>query len=94
MARRAAGAFVGRPQAMTAPPRTPEWAVTRTIKLSSRYSVEMTVGPGGFTCEWSPEIPRPGSCTHKELKRYRAGRDALVAEVAQRMGRAVMLVEL
>ena len=65
-------------------PYTPEWAITRKIKLSSRYSVEMTVGPGGFTCEWSPDIPKPKSLNQTEMARYRAGRDALIAGSARR----------
>ena len=52
----------------------------------------MTAGPGGFTCEWSPTIPR--ELKKKERNRYRAGRDSLLAEVAQRMGGGVLVVEV
>jgi hypothetical protein len=57
-----------------------EWAITRTFPINNKLSVTMTAGPGGFTCEWSPTIPR--ELKKKERNRYRAGRDSLLAEVA------------
>jgi hypothetical protein len=36
----------------------------------------------------------PRSLRPKEMRRYRRGRDELVAEVAERMGGRVLLVEL
>ena len=29
-----------------------EWAIETTVKLSKRYTVTMTFGPSGSTCEW------------------------------------------
>ena len=69
-----------------------EWAITRTIAISNKLTVTMTAGPGGFTCEWSPTIPR--ELKKKERNRYRAGRDSLLAKVAQRLGGGVLVVEV
>jgi hypothetical protein len=71
-----------------------EWAVTKTTRLSKRYSVDLTLGPGGFCCEWSPHTPAPRSLTGKEVARYRRARDALVAEVSERIGGSVLVVEV
>ena len=69
-----------------------EWALSRSVQINSKLSVTMTAGPGGFTCEWSPTIPR--ELKKKERNRYRAGRDSLLAEVAQRLGGGVLVVEV
>ena len=69
-----------------------EWAITRTIAINNKLTVTMTAGPGGFTCEWSPTIPR--ELKKKERNRYRAGRDPLLAKVAQRLGGGVLVVEV
>jgi hypothetical protein len=71
---------------------TAEWALTRTVSINSKLSVTMTAGPGGFTCEWSPD--RPTELKKKERNRYRVGRNALLAEVAQRMGGNVLCIEI
>jgi hypothetical protein len=73
---------------------TGEWAVSRTARLSKRFTVDLTIGPGGFVCEWSPREPRRGELTGKEIRRYRRARDACVTEVAERMVGNVLLVEL
>ena len=69
-----------------------EWAITRTIAINNKLTVTMTAGPGGFTCEWVPD--RPHGLRQREIRRYRAGRDALLGEVAQRMGGNVLVVEV
>ena len=69
-----------------------EWALSRSVQINSKLSVTMTAGPGGFTCEWSPTIPR--ELKKKERNRYRAGRDSLLAKVAQRLGGGVLVVEV
>jgi hypothetical protein len=43
--------------------------------------------------EWSPEVPPPRSLTHREIARYRIGRNALIAEVAARGGLKILIVE-
>jgi hypothetical protein len=60
----------------------PEWALTRTVRLSRRYTVEMTCGPAGFTCEWIPGRPDlVGKLLNKEEARnYRTARDELAAQ--------------
>jgi hypothetical protein len=44
-----------------------EWACVKEVRLSNLYTVTMTVGPSGFTCEWEPDVPDPRSLTKKEL---------------------------
>ena len=69
-----------------------EWAIERTIRISSNLSVHMTAGPGGMTSEWDPDVPK--NLTPKQLKRYRRGRDQLVAEVSERLGVASLIIEI
>jgi hypothetical protein len=68
-----------------------EWAVERTIKISSNQ-VHITVGPGGMTCEWDPDMPK--SLTPGQLNRYRRGRDQLIAEVGERLGVGSLIIEV
>ena len=68
-----------------------EAAETKTFRLSSRLTVEITLGLGGMACEWSPRPPT--AMTAKELKRYRAARDAMLARLAERTGLRVAVVE-
>jgi len=76
-------------------PAAPEWALTATARLSRRISVEITAGPGGMTCEWSPNRPVLGiRLNKKEVRRYRAARDELLARVAERMGGNILVVEV
>ncbi len=69
-----------------------EWAVRRVARVSRRYSVEITVGPGGMVCEWSPT--RPTFLTRKERRAYRAVRDACVGELAARLGGCALVIEI
>jgi hypothetical protein len=59
-----------------------------------KLSVTMTCGPGGFVCEWSPATPSFKQLKKWERKRYRAGRNALLAEVAERIGGNVLVLEV
>ena len=72
--------------------RASEWAVRRVARLSRRYSVEITVGPAGMVCEWSPTPPR--RLTKKEQSRYRAARAECITELTERLGRPVLVVEV
>jgi hypothetical protein len=71
-----------------------EWALSRSVQINSKLSVTMTAGPGGFTCEWAPAPPAFKQLNQRERERYCAGRDALLGEVAQRMGGNVLVVEI
>jgi hypothetical protein len=70
-----------------------EWAITRTVAINNKFSVDITAGPAGFTVEWSPRTPRPGDLTKRDLNRYRRARDLLLQEVAARLGGRIMVVE-
>jgi hypothetical protein len=71
-----------------------EWAITRTVAINNVLSVTMTAGPGGFTCEWAPAPPAFKQLNQREWERYRAGRDALLAELAERIGGNVLVLEI
>jgi hypothetical protein len=75
-------------------PAQAEWALTRTVPINNRLTVTMTCGPGGFVCEWSPATPSFKQLKKWERKRYRAGRNALLAEVAERIGGNVLVLEV
>ena len=68
-----------------------EWALTRRIKINSKLSVDLTVGPSGARAEWIGGMPK--TLTDVEMKRYREGRNALLSEVARKLGGKVLLVE-
>jgi hypothetical protein len=72
---------------------TAEWVLTAQVKVNKRYTVEIAAGPGGMTCAWSPDVPDPKRLSARAMKRYRAGRDALLAQVAERMGGKVLVIE-
>ena len=56
------------------------------------YICEMSYSHGsGLHSEWSPDLPPKLSAA--EWAQYRAGRNALVSEVARAIGARVMLVE-
>jgi hypothetical protein len=69
-----------------------EAAESKTFRLSRRLSVEITAGAGGLVAEWQPDMP--DRLTAKELRRYRAARHEMAARLAERLGRAVVLLEL
>ncbi|MCA1788491.1 MAG: hypothetical protein LC667_01180 [Thioalkalivibrio sp.] len=69
-----------------------ESAETKTFQLSKRLAVEITVGLGGVCCEWTPSQPR--RMTKREVARYREGRDQLLARLAEKTGKRVVVVEL
>lgn len=55
------------------------------------YTCEMTVSRGGMYAAWSPRMPT--KLSKKEVRQYRAGRDALIAKYAEEIGGNIMLVE-
>ena len=54
---------------------------------SARLRLDITAGPGGFVCEWTPDIPR--TLTGAQLRRYRAARDSVLGE----LGRSILCLE-
>jgi hypothetical protein len=59
------------------------------------YKCEMTYSKiRGLRGEWSPDLPTQRSLSEQEIKQYRAGRDALLAEVAEDLGGNVAVVEI
>jgi len=59
-----------------------------------RFTCDMSWSPaGGLTCEWTPDIPAPKSLSKKDVRQYRAGRDAFVQQIAATLGGSVLLVE-
>ena len=64
----------------------------KVARVSKRFSVEITVGPGGMVCEWSPTTPT--FLTREERRAYRAVRDACISEAAERLGGAALVVEI
>jgi hypothetical protein len=72
-----------------------EWATSRTVDIGKGLSVEFTAGPAGFVAEWSSGAPPdPRTLSNKQMARYRAGRDAVVQELASHLGVAALVVEL
>ena len=62
--------------------------------LVGRYVCEMSwSNAGGLRCEWSPDVPAPKSLGKKEMREYRAGRDAFVQEIASSIGGNILVVE-
>jgi hypothetical protein len=70
------------------------YCLQRRVQINSKLSVTMTAGPGGFTCEWAPAPPAFKQLNQREWERYRAGRDALLAELAERIGGNVLVLEI
>ena len=71
-----------------------EWAMTRTVRLSRRFTVDMTAGPSGYVCEWWPETPGPTRpLTPEEIHRYRAARHELLTELCARLGGDILVIE-
>jgi hypothetical protein len=44
-----------------------------------------------LACEWAPHVPPPKSLSKKEINQYRAGRDALFAEIARDHGNVLII---
>jgi hypothetical protein len=69
-----------------------EWAITKRVRINSHLSVDITVGPGGAVAEWIGGEPK--FLTAVERRRYRDGRDELLAQVAKKIGGNILLVEV
>jgi hypothetical protein len=66
--------------------------VTNTFRVGC-FICEMTFADGHLSAQWSPDVPRRGSLSGGETAQYRAGRDALMAEVAKVIGGNVLVLE-
>jgi hypothetical protein len=75
-----------------APPALPALSATFVV---GRYTCTMTfplpAGSAATIATWLPETP--GKLAPEELAQYRAGRDALMAEVARQTGLNIAIVE-
>jgi hypothetical protein len=69
-----------------------EWAISKTVRITKRLSAHMTAGVSHFVVEWDPAAPRKLNSTG--MRRYRAGRDQLLAEVAARMELQIAVIEI
>lgn len=69
-----------------------EQAVTKTFRLSDRLSVEMTVGPAGFTCEWVPDLPP--ELNRRERRAYKKARDEMLRKLVEIVGGDVAVVDV
>ena len=72
-------------------------ALTRSFRVGRRtVTVTMPTPRKGearcMTMEWTPDMPK--RLSKREWRRYRAGRDAAVAELAELAGVKVMIVEM
>jgi hypothetical protein len=68
-----------------------EWKSTFRVGV---YKVKMTYRHGdllGISTEWEPHLP--ARLSKEEWKQYRAGREALFAEVAKALGGPVLVLE-
>ena len=73
---------------------TAEWAESVVVKIGRRRRVTMTMGPGGFACEWSP-LPRDWfELSKREQRRYMDARNTLAQRVANRMRAGVAVVDI
>jgi hypothetical protein len=68
----------------------PKW--TNTFRVGP-YVCEMSYTPGrALKAEWLPDTPK--NLSDQQRDQYRAGRDALLAEVGTALGGNVMVVEV
>jgi hypothetical protein len=67
--------------------------ISNTIRVGA-YICEMTFADNALSAKWSPDLPKRGSLTQQEIAAYRAGRDALMAEVAKMIGGNVLMIEV
>ena len=69
--------------------------LTTTFRVGSRYRCSLTLplkGAVKLEAQWEPR--RPTHLTEDELRDYRCGRDALIAEAALLLGGNVVVAEV
>ena len=67
---------------------------TNTFKVGA-FTCEMTftLGANRIEAQWRPRSPRRGELSKAEMRQYRDGRDALMAEVAGALCGNVLVIE-
>ena len=69
-------------------------AVEAVFRVGRKYRCHMLLNNDGcLTVEWEPNLPPHHSLSRSEMRDYRRGRDALVAEAASIMGGNALVVE-
>lgn len=58
---------------------------TRTVRLSRRLNIDVTVSKSRINFAWSPDVPTR-QLTQQEARRYKAARDQAVAEYMRLAG--------
>ncbi len=71
--------------------RGSEYAERTVARLSDRLSVEITAGVSAVTCEWDPAFPE--RLTAEEVAAYRRARDGVLARLAERIGKNILVIE-
>ena len=72
----------------------PEWAITRRVRVSKKYSAKITMGPNGSTVDSIPYMPPRGGLTQGQIARYQRGSNALAQEVATKLGGTLLMMDL
>ena len=72
------------------------WSVTGKFRVGKRTCTLTIQSPQTgkvtqITAEWEPGVPN--RLSKQEMRQYRAGRDAIAAALAKKMGGGVMVVE-
>jgi hypothetical protein len=65
-------------------------AMKTTATIRKNLSVEISIGPEGMKCCWTPSVPP--RLTGPQFEKYRSARDALLAEAAAKMGQSILVV--
>jgi hypothetical protein len=71
--------------------------VSLTFRVGQRYICTLSApkpergGVLAMTAEWSPHVP--SRLTNSELRAYRRGRDAFIAELAAQIGGSALVIE-
>jgi hypothetical protein len=69
----------------------------QTVFRVGRYlcsmSYSLPVASGALQVTWEPNVPPPHTLTPVELAQYRAGRNALMAEVAAYTGLRIAIID-
>jgi hypothetical protein len=69
-----------------------ERAITKTFRLSDQLSVDITVGPNNYLCEWTPAVPR--KLTRQEMRAYERAREQMLDKLSEMVGGKVMMLTL
>lgn len=70
-----------------------EGTFTNTFRVGKRKCTMSFSQESGLHAVWQPNLPGRGELSKKEMAEYRAGRDALIAEVGKALGGSILIVE-